>query len=120
MKKYLDDFRMNMKFYRSLKGWSQTSLAIQANSSIGMIGNIEAGIANPSLRNIMNIANALQIHPADLFLREASQFKEKDDFPELFELVKKLNSLPEIPRKSIIKMIEEMDELYGKEKKGKL
>lgn len=53
-------------------GYSQSELAIQANSSNGMIGNIESGKAKPSFDNILKIAAALKIHPADLFLRNAS------------------------------------------------
>ncbi|MBR0319260.1 MAG: helix-turn-helix transcriptional regulator [Spirochaetia bacterium] len=30
------------------QGWTQSQLAIQANSSNGMIGNIEAGKAKPT------------------------------------------------------------------------
>ena len=37
-----------------------------------MIGNIESGKAKPSFENILKIAAALKIHPADLFLRNAS------------------------------------------------
>ncbi|MBR4630849.1 MAG: helix-turn-helix transcriptional regulator [Treponema sp.] len=72
MKDYYDAFRMNMKFYREKIGFSQSELAIQANSSNGMIGNIESGKAKPSFDNILKIATALKIHPADLFLRNAS------------------------------------------------
>ncbi|WP_191014575.1 helix-turn-helix domain-containing protein [Treponema zioleckii] len=63
---------MNMKYYREQRKLSQSELAIQANSSNGMIGNIESGKAKPSFDNIIKIAAALQIHPADLFLRNAS------------------------------------------------
>ncbi|MBO4438923.1 MAG: helix-turn-helix transcriptional regulator [Spirochaetaceae bacterium] len=51
---------------------NQSELAIQANSSNGMIGNIESGRAKPSFDNIIKIAAALEVHPADLFLRNAS------------------------------------------------
>ena len=72
MDNYFDDFRINMKFYREQKGFSQSELAIQANSSNGMIGNIESGKAKPSFENVCKIAAALGVHPADLFLRNAS------------------------------------------------
>ena len=72
MEQFFDDFRINMKFYREQKGFSQSELAIQANSSNGMIGNIESGKAKPSFENICRIATALGVHPADLFLRNAS------------------------------------------------
>ena len=72
MDEFFDNFRMNLKFYREQKGYSQSELAIQANSSNGMIGNIESGKAKPSFENICKIATALGVHPADLFLRNAS------------------------------------------------
>ena len=72
MDDFFDDFRINLKYYREQKGFSQSELAIQANSSNGMIGNIESGKAKPSFENICKIATALGIHPADLFLRNAS------------------------------------------------
>jgi len=72
MDDFYDVFRLNMKFYREKVGYSQSELAIQANSSNGMIGNIESGKAKPSFDNILKIAAALKIHPADLFLRNAS------------------------------------------------
>ena len=72
MNEFLENFRINLKFYREQKGFSQSELAIQANSSNGMIGNIESGKAKPSFDNICRIATALDIHPADLFLRNAS------------------------------------------------
>lgn len=76
MEQYFDDFRLNMKYYREQKGLSQSELAIQANSSNGMIGNIESGKARPSFENIVKIAQALNIHPADLFLRNSSRSLE--------------------------------------------
>ena len=72
MEDFYDLFRLNLKFYREKMGYSQSELAIQANSSNGMIGNIESGKAKPSFDNILKIAAALKIHPADLFLRNAS------------------------------------------------
>lgn len=72
MEDFYETFRLNMKYYREKVGFSQSELAIQANSSNGMIGNIESGKAKPSFDNILKIAAALKIHPADLFLRNAS------------------------------------------------
>ncbi|MCR4789494.1 MAG: helix-turn-helix domain-containing protein, partial [Treponemataceae bacterium] len=77
MDEFFDNFRMNLKFYREQKGYSQSELAIQANSSNGMIGNIESGKAKPSFDNICKIATALGVHPADLFLRNASSTVSK-------------------------------------------
>lgn len=76
MANYVDDFRMNMKFYREKKGLSQTQLSIQCNCGTGTIGGIESGKAKPSFDMIIRIAEALDITPADLFLRDASVTKK--------------------------------------------
>mgnify|MGYP002870111772 CR=1 FL=1 len=75
MDSYFDDFRMNIKYYREKRCMNQSELAIQANSSNGMIGNIESGKAHPSFKSILAIATALRVHPADLFLRDTSRPK---------------------------------------------
>ena len=66
------DFIINLKYYRAKKNISQAQLAEECDCSNGMIGAIEAGRAKPSFDMILSIANALQIHPADLFLRDTS------------------------------------------------
>ena len=72
MEDYFEIFRMNMKFYREEKKMSQSQLAIGADCTNGLIGQIEAGTTKPSFDRIVNIASALGITPADLFLRNAS------------------------------------------------
>ena len=61
-----------MKFYREQRKISQSQLAIGADCTNGLIGQIEAGTTKPSFDRIISIAAALKIHPADLFLRNAS------------------------------------------------
>ena len=67
-----DDFRMNIKYYRTKNGLSQAQLAEATSCSNGMIGLIEAGKAKPSFDMIISLAEALNVHPADLFLRNTS------------------------------------------------
>ena len=76
MEDYFLTFRQNMKYYREERQLNQSELAIQADSSNGNIGNIEAGTSRPSFEMIIKIARALEIHPADLFLRNASQSRQ--------------------------------------------
>jgi len=95
MDDYFEVFRLNVKFYREQKKLSQSQLAIGADCTNGLIGQIEAGTTKPSFDRIVNIANALNIHPADLFLRNASKSKVeitkklaelfKFDIPELLQ-----------------------------------
>ncbi len=69
---YFETFILNVKFYREQKKMSQSQLAIGADCTNGLIGQIEAGTTKPSFDRIINIAAALQVHPADLFLRNSS------------------------------------------------
>ena len=64
---------MNLKFYREKRNFSQFDLAVQADCSNALIGNIEAGRVKPSFETIVKFSEALKIHPADLFLRETSK-----------------------------------------------
>ncbi|MBR6123490.1 helix-turn-helix transcriptional regulator [Candidatus Saccharibacteria bacterium] len=71
-KNYYNDFIANLKFYRAKKGFSQITLAGVCDCSNGAIGCIEAGKVQPSFDMILRLAEALEIHPADLFLRNSS------------------------------------------------
>lgn len=71
------DFIINMKYYRTKRNISQAQLAEECDCSNGMIGAIEAGRAKPSFDMILSIAEALKIHPADLFLRDSSITRSK-------------------------------------------
>jgi len=69
---FQDDFIENLKSYRKEKGVSQEKLAEICDCATGTIGCIECGRTLPSFEMIVKIAAALKIHPADLFLRNAS------------------------------------------------
>lgn len=104
MDEFFDAFRMNMKYYREeKKNWTQAELAVQANSSIGQIGNIESGNSKPSFQNIIAIAIALDVHPADLFLRDSSKFQN-------LELIQQYNTMPEYQKSSIRQLIRNLSE----------
>ena len=75
MNNYLEDFRMNMKYYREKVGISQTHLSILCECGTGTIGGIEAGKAKPSFDMMIKIAEALKINPADFFIRDSSKSK---------------------------------------------
>ena len=76
MNQYLDDFRLNMKYYRELREISQTRLAILCDCGTGTIGGIESGKAKPSFDMIVKIAQALCVSPADLFARNVTQNRD--------------------------------------------
>ena len=73
MQNYLDDFRMNVKYYREKLGISQTQLSIICDCGTGTIGGIESGKAKPSFDMMIKIAQALKVTPADLFIRDISK-----------------------------------------------
>lgn len=73
---FFDDFRMNMKYYREKRKISQVELAGLCECGTGTIGGIEAGKAKPSFDMMAKIANALEVNPADLFVRDACEDRE--------------------------------------------
>ena len=68
---YQNEFIENLKFYRKEKNISQEKLSELCDCATSTIGCIEIGRQAPSFEMIVTIANALEIHPADLFLRNA-------------------------------------------------
>lgn len=89
---YANDFFDNLIFYRTQKGLSQLELSAICDCGKSTISGIESGKTFPSYDLIFRLAYALEIHPADLFLRNASlQRKEVRDFFEkdIMEMVEK-------------------------------
>ena len=105
MNTIFDELRFNIRHYRELKGWTQAQLAIQADSSNGMIGNIESGHSKPSFDNIVKIASALGVHPADLFLRDASIDMDKKLFTKYSQFLSSFDSIPMEFRSAIELMV---------------
>lgn len=64
---YAEIFRLNLKHYRELRGWTQSELAIQTDISYIQISNFESGKTTPSFEKIIALSQALNIHPALLF-----------------------------------------------------
>ena len=75
MTNYLDDFRLNIKYYREKLEISQAELSIICDCGTGTIGGIESGKAKPSFDMMIKIAEALKVTPADLFIRDISKTK---------------------------------------------
>ena len=83
MNDYANDFFDNMIYYRTQKGLSQLELSGICDCGKSTISGIESRKHFPSFELILKIAYALEIHPADLFLRNASQ--SRNNVREFFE-----------------------------------
>ena len=101
MKTYQDDFIANLIFYRTEKGISQLELSGICDCAKSTIGGIESRKNFPSFELILKIADALEIHPADLFLRNASKnredmraFFDKELYSTMKEMIEKKFPLP--------------------------
>lgn len=112
---YKDIFIKNLREYRKERGFSQEKLAELCHCATPTIGCIETNQQSPSFEMIEKLANALQINPADFFIRDASKFSQKEEFPDIFSISQKLNSLPEIPKSSIIQLISDLSEKYSRQ-----
>ncbi len=77
MNGYENDFVDNLIFYRNQKEMSQLELSGICECGKSTIGGIESRKHFPSFELILKIAYALEIHPADLFLRNASQSRRE-------------------------------------------
>ena len=98
MDKLKSEFVENLIFYRTQKNLSQLELSGICECGKSTISGIESGKTFPSYDLIFRLAYALEIHPADLFLRNASfQRKEVRDFFEkdIMEMVEK--KFPAVP-----------------------
>lgn len=67
MKITLKNFGNNIRKLRKIKGLSQENLAFKTGLDRTYIGGIERGERNPSLKNIIKIAKALNVEISDLF-----------------------------------------------------
>jgi transcriptional regulator with XRE-family HTH domain len=51
---------------RTQRGWTQTDLALRAAVGRNHLSRIELGINSPSLRLLVSVCHALDVHPGDL------------------------------------------------------
>ncbi len=72
-------FGQAIRAVRSRRGVSQESLALQCGLDRTYISGIERGTRNPSLTNILKLAAALDIPPADLFVGIHRDLRSSED-----------------------------------------
>lgn len=65
-------FGRRIRAIRDRRGVSQESLALGCGLDRTYISGIERGVRNPSLTNILKIAAALEVSPAELFIAASS------------------------------------------------
>jgi transcriptional regulator with XRE-family HTH domain len=90
------EFVENLIHYRNLKSMSQLELSGICECGKSTISGIESGKTYPSFDLIFRLADALEIHPADLFLRGASEsqgavrtFFDEELAPKMREMVER-------------------------------
>ena len=64
---YIKAFGSNLRKVRLEKGLSQEELAGRADSVLSQIGRIERGERAPTIVTVKKLAEALRIHPKELF-----------------------------------------------------
>lgn len=75
----------NMKRCREILKLSQMALAERVGCSTTLIGNIETLKRFPSPDNLNAIADALKIHPSELFAEESQAIDQMQNMAELRE-----------------------------------
>jgi transcriptional regulator with XRE-family HTH domain len=66
-------FGQKVRELREAKSWSQEYFAEVSGLHRTYISGIERGTRNPTLTVIWQIANALEVHPGELFTREETR-----------------------------------------------
>lgn len=109
---YQSDFVANLKFYRKQKNISQAKLAELCECSTSTIGCIESFRQYPSFDLLIKIADALQIHPADLFLRDCSKQKEYKTLQKYATIIHKLSEVPENKKENLENIVTQICDAY--------
>lgn len=65
--KAIKAFGQNLKNIRKVKKVTQEELSFQTGLELSQVGRIERGVINTSISNVFDIAEALNIHPKELF-----------------------------------------------------
>ena len=56
-----------IRYFRQLRGWSQETLALQAEINPAFLGHLERGLKSPTIKTLEKIVAALNISLAELF-----------------------------------------------------
>lgn len=87
------DIGGRIRYFRKLKGWSQETLALQADMNPAFLGHLERGLKSPTVKTLEKIAAALDISMAELFSEPQSISDEKEALlTELRDLLQGLSA----------------------------
>jgi len=105
-----EEFLKNLRDYRKEQHISQEKLAEMCGVATSTIGGIESANQNPSFEIILKIAKALNIHPADLFLRDASKTQNQELYRKYQNLIKNCEYIPESHQTAILQLAQSLAE----------
>nr|WP_302666919.1 helix-turn-helix transcriptional regulator [uncultured Agathobaculum sp.] len=87
------DIGGRIRYFRKLKGWSQETLALQADMNPAFLGHLERGLKSPTVKTLEKIAAALDISMAELFSEPQPISDEKEALlTELRDLLQGLSA----------------------------
>jgi len=69
MSSLLTRFPVVVRQLREARGWSQEELAERSNLNRSFVGEIERGVATPSLQTLNKLATGLELSPSSLLAR---------------------------------------------------
>ena len=67
-KKFLISIGKKIKIHRQKNNMTQNDLAIECNFEKATMSRLESGKANPTVRTLVIVSNALDIHISELFI----------------------------------------------------
>lgn len=86
------DIGGRIRYFRKLKGWSQETLALQAEINPAFLGHLERGLKSPTVKTLEKIAAALDISMSELFSEPQPISDEKEALlTELHDLLQGLS-----------------------------
>lgn len=81
-----------IRYFRKLRGWSQETLALQADINPAFLGHLERGLKSPTVKTLEKVVAALDISLAELFADpEPVTNTEEQLLNQIHDLIKDLS-----------------------------
>lgn len=98
-----------IRYYRTLKGMSQETLALEANINAAFVGHLERGLKSPTVTTLEKITDALNISMEELFSEEiVSKGKINRKYMALEHMEYLLRSMTEQEVEQVVGIIQEI------------